>query len=319
MGSIDKQPQDDPTLSYYTVEQLVNQVRLTLVPTSTTVSGTVRNRLITSYYMTQTMVPVRTSVPVRQNDRSQSSRVSPSVIAVAIIIPLVVLSLLVLFILVRRRRRQRQFDHTPAPYLVYKQNAQPNILVGRPVSTTMDVATTGTVGSGLDVSDSARREKMSLAFPERSRSQDRNHDAERGAAPPNYEAALTRTPTDGTMPYAASMSSSTSLLVRRPSVPQREYPSVDTFLAYLSMVPGGKQRNLSQYAPTFRAQDYYTINDLRSLTQAQLCEAIPGLTRGNGDFIVSMVRAELVRIDAEEPVDKNSISSQRAARTRSAL
>lgn len=120
-------------------------------------------------------------------------------------------------------------------------------------------------------------------------------------APPNYETALSRAPSVSERSYYSTSASSGARLLRRPSRRSDvQYPTVEQFLEYISALPGGKPRNLSQYAPTFNAQDYYTIDELRTLTQAQLCEAIPGLTRGNGDYICQMVKAELLRIEGFE-------------------
>lgn len=50
----------------------VNQIRLTMVPAPTTVSGVVRNKLVTSFYMVPTKIALQTTVPVAQQDGAQS-------------------------------------------------------------------------------------------------------------------------------------------------------------------------------------------------------------------------------------------------------
>ncbi|KZV82712.1 hypothetical protein EXIGLDRAFT_778264 [Exidia glandulosa HHB12029] len=292
-----------------------------MVPTRTTVSGVARNRLITSFVMVPTVISIRTSLPVAQ---SSPKGIASWIIAVAVAVPvLLIFMVILLFIFIRRRKsKQRRVREAPgdlsaftvtSPY--YEDNAQYPVMSPGPNGSHM-VAIAGsslsTTVAGVPLPSASsggfRNEKVA-AFADQQRPPSVPH------APPNYQTALSRSPSENNSFYTTSMDSQTHL-IRRPS--QRrfdvQYTPVVEFLQYINELPGAKQRNLMQYAPTFTAQDYYTIDDLRDVSQPELCEAIPGLTRGNGDYICQMVRAELLRI---EGLDEQSHSQSQSQSQRS--
>ncbi|EJD41394.1 hypothetical protein AURDEDRAFT_169555 [Auricularia subglabra TFB-10046 SS5] len=78
-----------------------------------------------------------------------------------------------------------------------------------------------------------------------------------------------------------------------------EYPLISTLLDRSD----AGVRNLGRYKRAFEEQNYYRIDELRGMESSELCARIPGMTRGNADFICRMVLEELDWIDSERGRD----------------
>lgn len=306
------------------VEKEVNQLRLTLAPYRTTIDGVGYNRVMTSFFMVPTRVAIQTSVPLAQRAGPQHS-ISTGII-VAVVVPVAVLALIVtgLLYLFRRRRRQRRREREgilddPLPVRLSDDSRSPSLVPG------MVTAWNGTAATLAMAENPSRNEKVALALAyephrlrnpgvtstgaevpvpvgpsTRSMSQRSARSTAKGARtgspfPPEYHVANA----NGRYSLSTESQYTSTIVTRRPSQRRVDavYPTVPVFLDYIGTLPGAERRNITQYAPTFLAQDYYTLDELRGLTQAELCEAIPGLTRGNADYICQMVAQELERIE----------------------